>query len=170
MNLNRMGRSALFLFFCTLMACQVYTFKGISIDAATKTYFVTLFTNSTTSAPPTIGQTFSEKLKDRIRNNTRLARQDNDADLQFTGNVSEYIVVSQAVQPGQQAAYNQLRIAVEVEQVNSKNEKGGWKQTFTFQSDFSATQDILTVQNELIKKISDKIVDDIFNKAFTENW
>jgi hypothetical protein len=57
-----------------------------------------------------------------------------------------------------------------VELADNKNEKGSWKQSFTFQADFPGNGQLLTFQDQLIKTITDKIAEDIFNKAFTENW
>jgi Lipopolysaccharide-assembly len=149
---------------------QCYSFKGVSIDSDVKTFSVSLFANNVPAAPPTIQLTFSEKLREKVRNNTRLQMSGSEGDLTFTGSIDEYTVIAVAPQPGQSAPFNQLKIVVNVELVNSKNEKGNWKQAFGFQSNFDGSKSLLTVQEQLIKEISDKIVQDIFNKAFTENW
>jgi hypothetical protein len=149
---------------------QCYSFKGVSIDSDVKTFSVNLFGNNVPSAPPTIQLTFSEKLREKVRNNTRLQMSNSESDLTFSGSVDEYSVIAVAPQPGVAAPFNQLKITVSVELVNTKNEKGGWKQAFGFQSNFDGSRSLLTVQDQLIKEISDKIVQDIFNKAFTENW
>ena len=148
-----------------------YSFKGVSIAPETKTFSVNLFANNALGAPPTLAQNFTEKLKDKIRNNTRLSLVQTDAaDLQFSGQITGYDVISQSPQPGQTDAFNQLRITIYVELSDSKNEKGGWKQSFSFQSNFPGNSQVLQYQDQLIKTITDKILDDIFNKAFTENW
>ena len=148
-----------------------YSLKGVSIDPTNKTFSVTLFSNNASAAPPTIAQGFTERLKDKIRNNTRLVLVNTEgADLAYSGTVSSYEVVAVAPQPGQPAAFNQLRIGINVEMTDAKNEKNSWKQTFTFQADFPGTSQLLTVQEQLIKQITDKILEDIFNKSFTENW
>jgi hypothetical protein len=148
-----------------------YSFRGVSIDPNTKTYSVTLFTNNTTAAPPTLAQQFTERLKDKIRNNSRLSLVNTEgSDLAFSGQVVGYDVTALAPQPGQTAAYNQLRITINVELADNKNEKGSWKQSFTFQADFPGNAQLITFQDQLIKTITDKILEDIFNKAFTENW
>ncbi len=148
-----------------------YSFRGVTIDPATKTFSVSLFLNNAQAAPPTLAQNFTERLKDKIRNNTRLSLVNTEnADLAFSGQVVGFEVIAIAPQPGQVAQTNQLRIAINVELVDSKNEKGSWKQVFTFQADFPGSTQLLTVQDQLIKTISDKMLEDIFNKAFTENW
>ena len=148
-----------------------YSFRGVTISPDTKTFSVSLFLSNAQAAPPTLAQNFTERLKDKIRNNTRLGLVNADnADLIFAGQVVGYEVIAIAPQPGQVAQTNQLKIAINVELTDSKNEKGSWKQVFTFQSDFPGTTQLLSVQDQLIKTITDKILEDIFNKAFTENW
>ena len=156
--------------FCVLQV-TCYSFRGVTISPETKTFSVALFASNAQAAPPTLAQNFTERLKDKVRNNTRLGLVNSDnADLSFTGQVVGYEVVAIAPQPGQIAQTNQLKIAINVELTDSKNEKGSWKQVFTFQADFPGTTQLLSVQEQLIKTISDKILEDIFNKAFTENW
>jgi hypothetical protein len=168
--------SVLMLLFAFLMlkSCQFYSFKGISISPDVKTYTVPTFKNLVGNAPPTISLTFTEKLKDQIRNNTRLRRVDTEggaeADLTFVGNIVEFSVNALSAQPGQPAAINQLKISVEIDFTNIKEEKNNWKQVFSFQQEFPSGADLISVQDQLIQTISKKIVEDIFNKAFTENW
>jgi Lipopolysaccharide-assembly len=159
------------LVFGVILFSQCYSFRGVSIDPETKTYSVNIFTNSTSLAPPTLAQTFTQQLKDKIRNNTRLNLINTEgADLTFSGQVVGYDVSSVSPQPNQPAQFNQLRIAIEVEMTDAKNEKASWKQTFTFQADFPGSGQLLDFQDQLIKTISTKLLEDIFNKAFTENW
>lgn len=160
-----------FLVFVLIFCTHCYSFKGVTIDPDTKTFSVSLFTNSASAAPPSLAQSFTEKLKDKIRNNTRLNLVNTEgADLQFSGSVIGYDVIAVAPQPNQPAAFNQLKITIAVDMLDNKNEKGSWKQQFSFQADFPGSSQLLQVQDQLIKQITDKILEDIFNKAFTENW
>ncbi len=154
-----------------LLLNSCYSFKGISIDPETKTFSVALFANNAPQAPPTLAQSFTERLKDKIRTNTRLnlVNEDN-AQLQYVGQITGYEPVTVSPQPGQTSAFNQLRISINVELTDTKNEKGSWKQVFTFQADFPGGTALIAVQDQLIKQITDKILEDIFNKSFTENW
>jgi Lipopolysaccharide-assembly len=160
----------LFFIVCLLQS-GCYSFKGVSIDPDTKSFSVALFTTSATAAPPNLAQTFTEKLKDKVRNNTRLSLVNTDgADLQISGQVVGYDVSAISPQPNQPAENNQLRITIAVDLLDNKNEKGSWKQSFSFQADFPGTGQLVNFQDQLIKQITDKILEDIFNKAFTENW
>jgi TolB-like protein len=161
-----------FLSILALSLSQCYSFKGISIGPETETYSVALFQNNAALAPPVLAQTFTEGLKDEIRKNTRLRliSSENEADLAFSGNISGFEVSAQAPQPGQNARTNQLKISIYVEQIDAKDEKNTWKQTFVFQADFPGDRQLIEVQDQLMKEISNKILKDVFNRAFTENW
>ncbi len=159
------------VFSCSLLLSGCYSFKGISIAPGTKTYSVQLFKNNALTAPPTLAQDFTERLKDKIRNNTSLILSNGDnADLQFEGQVTGYDVLSQTSQQGVSNLQNQLRITFNVELTDTKNEKNSWKQSFSFQADFPGNSDLLIYQSTLVKTITNKVLDDVFNKAFTENW
>ena len=126
--------SILFFIVC-LLQTGCYSFKGVSIDPDTKTFSVALFTSNATAAPPTLAQTFTEKIKDKVRNNTRLSLVNTDgADLQISGQVVGYDVSAVSPQPNQPAQYNQLRITIAVDLLDNKNEKNSWKQSFSFQA------------------------------------
>ena len=67
------------------------------------------------------------------------------------------------------ASQNRLTITVEVIFTNRKDEKASFKRSFSRFDDFSANQQLQSVENGLIETIGNQIADDIFNKAFV-NW
>jgi len=150
-----------------LNAC--YSFKGISIDPNTQTFYVELFDNTSRTIVPTLSQDFTQSLRDKIRNESRLNPSDTDPDIEFKGNITNYNVSSVAPQPGETTAFNRLEISVKVEFVNNKDEEKNWQQNFRFFNDFGSDENLLDIQDELIQNINDQLVEDIFNKAFT-NW
>jgi len=121
------------------------------------------------NAPPTSGQTFSEQLKDRILNNTRLQYQDEDGDIQFDGNVTGYDITALAPQADQTVAFQRLTIQLTINYKDLKQTDGSkdWNQTFSRFANFSAEQDLSSVEDALIQEIYDQILDDVFNKAFS---
>ncbi len=145
-----------------------YSFKGISIDPTISTFYVTLFDNTTNDAPPTLGQDFTEVLRDKIRNESRLNLKDTDPDIDFTGSISSFRVSAEAPEPGQTTSFNRLTIAVSVEYINNRDEDNKWKRNFSYFANFPANQNLLEVQDQLISTINDQIVEDIFNFAFTD--
>ena len=152
------------------MVCQpsCYSFKGISIDPTINTFYVTIFDNLSNDAPPTLGQDFTEVLRDKIRNESRLRLKDTDPDIDFTGSISSFLVTSEAPEPGQTTSFNRLTITVKVDYVNNRNEDNKWNRQFSFFANFDANQNLLDIQEELINSINDQIVEDIFNFSFTD--
>ncbi|MBK8492867.1 MAG: LptE family protein [Saprospirales bacterium] len=149
-----------------------YSFRGISIDPTISTFYVAPFENRSPNATPTLAPDFTERLKDKIRNESRLIYSDTDPDVEFTGAISTFNVTSEAPQPGEQVAFNRLTIGVSVEYINNREpdeKKRVTKINKSFYSEFPSDQNLFDVQDELIQTITTQLVEDIFTAAFT-NW
>lgn len=151
-----------------LSNCSV-SMSGMSIDyKKTKSFSIEQFENQTSNAPGNVGQQFSEKLRSRIISETRLENNIYDGDLQFSGGITKYDVSSVAPQAGTTTSNQRLTIAVSVNFENMKEEDKSWKKTFTRFADFSSDQNLIDVQNQLIEQIYTELIDDIFNKSFSD--
>ena len=64
---------------------------------------------------------------------------------------------------------NRLTIVIALEYIDHKNDDNSWKSNFSHFVNFPANQDITGIQDDLIDEIKDQLMEDIFNKAFT-NW
>lgn len=146
-----------------------YSFKGISIPADVKTFYVDSFDSQDAEAVPTLPRDFTEKLKDKIRRESNLQINDTEPDVEFSGAITRFQVTAEAPKAGEEIGFNKLTITVNVNFVNNKNEKANWKQQFSFDDFFEPDQNLLDVQETLIENITNELVDRIFNKAFT-NW
>lgn len=162
-----MTKLFLIIFLFTLQAC--YSFKGISIPPSINTFYVENFENRASNAPGTIDQVFSEALRTKIRNESKLTLVDQDPDIVFQGNISAYRITSEAPQEGNTISFNKLTINVQVEYINKANEKENWERGFSFFQDFASNADFTSIQDELIETIFNQITEDIFNASFT-NW
>lgn len=149
-------------------SCSV-SFKGSSINADLKTYYVGQFKVAAPNAPATINQTFAESLKDKISRESRLAYTEDAPDIEFNGSVVSFNVEAKAPQPGERTAFNRLTVTVSVEYTNHKNKDDHWTRTFSHFEDFGAEENLLQRQDELITVIFNQILEDIFNQAFN-NW
>lgn len=150
-------------------ASGCYTLSGVSIDPAIyKTYYVEQFVNNADNAPPTLAVEASEALKEKIRTESRLVFNDTDPDIEFKGKVVSYVVTFEAPQPGEQAAINRLRITFAIEYIDHKQEKKNWKQNFQFFFDYPTTTDLASIQSQAHQAILNQIMEDIFNKTFTD--
>ena len=149
-----------------------YSFKGISIDPNIKTFFVRNFDNAAANAPPTLAVDFTELLKDKVRTETPLLLNGDAPDAEFEGRVVDYRVVPVAPKPGETVALNRLEIRFQINYiVNKEGIEGAWtsEKTFSHFAEFANDQDLLSVQDELIRQITTQVLEDIFNAAFN-NW
>ena len=93
-----------------LITSGCYSFKGISIPPEVNTFYVRNFETLATNAPPTLGLDFGERLKDKVRSETRLKLLTDNADVEFTGKITDFRVVPVAPKPGEQVSLNRLEI------------------------------------------------------------
>ena len=145
-----------------------YSFKGISIDPNTNTFYVAQFDNSAPNAVPTLPITYTNLLIQKIQNESRLKQDEEDPDIEFRGTLVGYRVTSEAPTSDDQIAFNRLTIQVLIEYINHQNEEKNWSSRFNHFNDFPADVNLIEVQDELIDNIGDQLVEDIFNKAFTD--
>ena len=149
-----------------LSAC--YSFTGTNFDPNIKTYYVEPFRNNASNAIPALEQTVTENFKEKIRTESRLLFADTNPDIEFKGTVVDYRISSEAPAPGEFTALNRLTIIVAVEYINNFDEEKGWKKNFSHFVNFDSSEDITSIQDDLVDEILTQILEDIFNKAFTD--
>jgi len=154
---------------CLACGCGVYSFTGASIDPNVKTFTIHFINNQAPIVVPSLSQSFTDALKNKFLTNTNLSLIDNNGDLEFSGVITGYQVTPVAVQGNETAALNRLTINVNIDFVNHKNDKQSWNSSFSRYADFNSSSDLNSVQDQLIKDITDQLTEDIFNKAVV-NW
>jgi hypothetical protein len=162
----------LFLFFVLmgLWSCKPHvSLSGASIPDEAKTISVGFFANNTSLGAPSLSQRFSEKLRDMVSQQTRLALTKQNGDLQFEGYISDYNVVPVAITSNDAASQNRLTISVSVKYSNKFDAAKNFEQIFTRFMDFPTTSNISTEEPKLVEEIYRQITEDIFNRAFN-NW
>lgn len=151
-------------------SCKVnYSMTGASISPDVKTFNIKYFQKTAALGPASLGQVFTEQLKTKFLSQTTLAPVDRDGDLTFEGAINGYSVQPLAIQADETAAQNRLVITVNVKFTNLKDEKQNFESSFSRYADFSSSQNLTAVEDELIRQINEQLVDDIFNKAVI-NW
>ena len=153
----------------TLNFCGVYSFTGASIPPEAKTVSVTLFPNQADLVQPILSQTFTEALRDRFVAQTSLVLLPRNGDLAFEGEITGYGTEPVAITGSQQAALIRLKITVNVRFSNKFDPKADFESKFTRYEDYSSALNLVSVEAELIDKITKDLVDEIFNKAVV-NW
>ena len=156
----------IFVFTLSLMGC--YSFKGISIPPEVNSFTVNLFENNAYNSAPTLGQTLSETLRTKILSDTRLSYAQSEGDVEFSGVITSYRISPINPKPGETDTRNQLQISVRIEYTCPKNEKSNWSQTFSRNAEYNSSEDLTSIQDQLISEINELLVDQIFNKAFAQ--
>jgi Lipopolysaccharide-assembly len=159
--------SVIYSAIASLSSC--YSFKGISIPNEVKTFSVKKVELRASNAPPALAQLFSERLRQKIRNESRLVENNDNPDVVFAGAITTYDVLAVAPQPGERSGQNRLNVEISIDYSNAQDEKQNWQQTFSQGAPFPATQNLLSVQEALLTDINNRLAEDIFNRAFT-NW
>jgi len=161
----------LLLVFIASTGCKVnYSFTGGSIDPKIKTISIQYFPNNSTLVQPTVSQVFTQALKDKYSTQTKLALVTRGGDLNIEGAITGYTTQQPiAIQGNQTAAMNRFTITVYVKYSNAIDEKQNFEQTFAEYDDYSSSQNFPALEASLIKVITDKLVQDIFNKTVA-NW
>ena len=176
MNTKRF-RGILILLMGLLPVMQGCTYSlslnSVSIPATMKTVRVDFIENNAPLVVPTLSQTFTEALKNRIRNTTRLNIVRGEADGVFSGNITDYNISPVSIQATNSnvppiAGASRLTITVRVKYVYDADKKFSFEDTFTKSEDFQGA--IADHESTLIADIIKQLTEDIFNKAFASNW
>jgi len=152
------------------VSCKVnYSFTGASIAEDVKTVSVKTFQSYAPLANANLTQSFTEALKDVFVSQTNLDLVTRDGDLRFEGAITGYAISSVAIQGNETAALNRLTITVKVKFTNTKDSKQDFETSFSRFADFESSQNIASIEDDLIKDINDQLTQDIFNKSVS-NW
>lgn len=149
-------------------SCGIYSFTGGRKFNDSVTVAVLTFTNDASLAKATLPQTFSETLREAIQRQTLLTFLSSNADLIFEGSITGYNVSPVAIQGGgttDQAQLNRLTITVNVKYTDNVEDQYSFESSFSRFADFPASQTLQAAEDQLIKEISDQLVQDILNRS-----
>ncbi|PWT78536.1 MAG: hypothetical protein C5B59_01555 [Bacteroidetes bacterium] len=154
-------------------SCKVYSFKDVSVPKEVKTIRIAYIENKARIIDPQLSPQLTDKLKQKINNQTRLTQvQSDDADYDVTGYISDYSVTTAGVS-NQQAATNRITVSVHIIFKNKlSDQKIGtpdFEDDVSRNFDFSATLTVNDAQAQLTGTIVQNMTDEIFNRIFS-NW
>ena len=170
------SRAFIVIFAGLILLCQSCTYSlkldGSSIPPTMKTIRVDFFENKTHKlVVNTLSQQFTEALKTRIRNTTKLSivrGEEADAIMSgrlFTGyDIAPVSVSATNANVAPIAGASRLTITVNVKYDYPADKKLSFEQSFSKYEDF--TGDIAAHEQSLIADINKQLTEDIFNKAF----
>ncbi len=151
-------------------SCSI-SLSGVQVPIDVNTFSVDYFnfSKSVRLVVPTLSQEVTDQITQKILRETRLKLDKEKPNIEFTGEITVYEVGSEAPTSGQSVSLNRLDIAVKVDFTNHLDEDANWTSSFSNFSNFDPNESLATVQDELIEVILKDIVEDIYQKAFT-NW
>ena len=164
-----MSKAAYLLLVLPATSCRVnYSFTGGDVGDA-KTMSVELFQARAPLATPNSAQVCTETVRDLLLAQTPLKLARENGDVQYAGSISGYDVQPVNIQANETAALNRLTITLNVTYVNTLEPKKNSEFTVSRFADYSSTQDLTTVEEQLVAEISKQLAQDIFDRTLG-NW
>jgi len=153
----------------TLPCCKVYRFTDASINPNIKTVTIQTFPNLAAIQVPNLSLVMTNKLKLKFQRESNLDLLSNGGDIEFNGSIVNYSIEPATLSNTETVDQNRLTISVKVEYTDRIDSQKSFSQVFTDNEVYAASEDISTVESRLIDIITDKLVQNIFNRAFA-NW
>jgi hypothetical protein len=145
-----------------------YSLKDVSIPSDVKTVKVFFIENKARYINPQLSPKLTDKLRQKIVNQTRLSQTNNEADYEVSGYISDYSVSTSGISQ-QQVASNNLNVTVHIIFRNRLDEKKNFEADITRNFPFSSSKSLTQAEGELNEQIINNLTDEIFNRIFS-NW
>ena len=158
----------IFLALASMQGTCRYSTRDVSIPPEVKTVKVNYFENKARYVNPQLSPRISDKLRQKIVNQTRLSQTNQDAHYEIGGYISDYSV-STSVISNQQTATNNLNVSVHIIFKNHLDDKKNFEADITRNFPFSASLSLSQAEVSLNDQIINNVTDEIFNRVFS-NW
>ncbi len=147
-----------------------YSMKDTSpIPPEVKTFRVNYLENKAPYVNPQFSPQLTERLKQKIISQTRLRQTNNDdAHYDISGWVSDYTVSTTGIS-NNNASTNRLNVSFHLVFKNTLDQKNEFEVDLSRTFDFDANLGLAQAEARLFPDILKNIVDEIFNKIFS-NW
>ncbi len=166
-----LNKVALLTIAAMLMGCSVsYKFTSTSIDySRIKTIEIADFPLRSAYVWAPMHSMFNNELADAYATQTKLNQVKRQGDLQLSGEIVEYNQFNKGVSADGYSNLTQLKMTVNVRFVNNKKHADDFERRFTASAEYDASQQLNSVQEELVTQMIKDIVDQILN-ATVANW
>ena len=166
--------TALIFFVIAGSSCHIYSFKDIgTIPDSVKTVRVNFIENRAPYVNPQLSANLTDKLKQKIVNQTRLTATTSDqAHYDIHGYISDYSVSTTGITSSggrSQTSLNRLTVTVHITLNKQLTNDPPTEFDVSRNFDFNASQSLEQVQATLIDEIVRNLTDEIFNRIFS-NW
>ena len=152
-------------------SCTVsYKFNGASINYdKVKTITIEDFPNRASYVWGPMAPMFNTDLQDIYVQQTRLQQVKRGGDLVVSGEITAYDQYNKSVSAEGFSSVVELKMVVNVRFTNNTNHSEDFERTFSATCEYDATQQLSSVQEELVTQMIDDITEQIFN-ATVANW
>ena len=166
-----LNKVALLTIAVMLLGCSVsYKFTSTSIDySRIKTIEIADFPLRSAYVWAPMHSMFNNELADAYATQTKLSQVKRQGDLQLSGEIVEYNQFNKGVSADGYSNLTQLKMTVNVRFVNNKKHADDFERRFTASAEYDASQQLNSVQEELVTQMIKDIVDQILN-ATVANW
>jgi hypothetical protein len=145
-----------------------YSMRDVSIPPEVKTVKVNYITNEARYINPQLSPKLTDKLRQKIVNQTRLSQTNSEAHYEISGKITDYSVSTSGISD-QKSASNNLNVSVHIIFVNRLDNTKNFEADITRNFPFSATKSLTQAEQELANDIINNLSDEIFNRIFS-NW
>lgn len=142
--------------------------RDVSIPANVKTVKINFIENRARYINPQLSPKLTDKIRQKIINQTRLVQTNSEADYEISGTITDYSVNTSGISQ-QQAASNNLNVTVHIIFVNRLDEKMNFEADVTRNFPFSSNLSLTQAESQLSDQMVNNLADEIFNRLFS-NW
>ncbi len=156
---------------CVMSGCTVsYKLNGASIDYNTiKTITIETFANRAAYQWAPMAPMLNTSISDIYNRQTKLRQVKRDGDLVLSGEITSYDQTNKSVSADGYSSMVQLKMTVKVKFTNNKHHEDDFDRAFSANREYDSSQQLSSVQEELVQQMIDDIVDQVFN-ATVAQW
>lgn len=149
-------------------SCGIYKFTDVSVPDDLKTFKVVYLENKARYVNPQLSPKLTERLRQKLINQTKLNNTNGEADIEISGYISDYSVSTSGVGAGSTASTNRLNVGMVVSIKYAKTPDKNIEENINRSFDFSSSKSLSQAESELNEEIVKNVVDEIFNKLFSK--
>lgn len=146
--------------------CRVGT-RDVSIEPEAKTVKINLIENRARYNNPQLAPKLTDKLRQKIVNQTRLTQTNGEADYEISAVITDYSVSTSGIS-NQQTSSNNLNVTVHVVYVNKVKPSRNFEADVTRNYPFAASLSLQQAETQLAEQLINNLADEIFNRIFSD--
>jgi hypothetical protein len=146
--------------------CRVGT-RDVSIEPEAKTVKINLIENRARYVNPQLAPKLTDKLRQKVVNQTRLTQTNGEADYEISAVITDYSVSTSGIS-NQQTSSNNLNVTVHVVYVNKVKPSRNFEADVTRNYPFAASLSLQQAETQLAEQLVNNLADEIFNRIFSD--